>query len=307
MSCSTYKLVVFDFDGVFSNGKFYFGNEKISKSYNGRDSYGLKLLKDRNIKLGLISKDISVDLKDACHLYSRLDYCVCDENCDKLQVLEKWRSEQNLHWSEICYMGDDLADLYVLQKVGLAACPCDAVPQVKAVCSFISEFGGGFGAVRSFCDYILASLKNPCICIPARFKSSRLPEKLMLKIDGQTIIRRTCTQALKTGFPVFVFTDDDSVQKEVQDIVDVIMTVDNYENGTERIACNINKVPDSYDVIINVQGDEPFVHPQNIIRAYKYHKLSKDAFYTTLHEKCSPQEAKNPARVKVAISGEYAK
>lgn len=55
---SNIKFVVFDFDGVFSDGKFYFNNQDIiSKSYNAKDSYGLTLLKNNNIKCGMITND----------------------------------------------------------------------------------------------------------------------------------------------------------------------------------------------------------------------------------------------------------
>ena len=51
------KFVVFDFDGVFTNGNFYFSNNEISKSYNAKDAYSLKIMKKYNIKCGIITND----------------------------------------------------------------------------------------------------------------------------------------------------------------------------------------------------------------------------------------------------------
>ena len=56
---------------------------------------------------------------------------------------------------EVAYMGDDLPDLCVLERVGLSACPNDASYEVQDVCKFISSKAGGHGAVREFCDFIL--------------------------------------------------------------------------------------------------------------------------------------------------------
>lgn len=61
----------------------------------------------------------------------------------------------NINFDEIAYMGDDLPDICILEKVHLKGCPNDAVDEVKAVANFISTKNGGRGAVREFCDYIL--------------------------------------------------------------------------------------------------------------------------------------------------------
>ena len=52
-------------------------------------------------------------------------------------------------------MGDDLPDICILEKVGLACCPNDAVKEVRDICNFISTCGGGKGAVRELCDFVL--------------------------------------------------------------------------------------------------------------------------------------------------------
>ena len=61
----------------------------------------------------------------------------------------------NLGYENISYMGDDLPDICILEKVGLSCCPNDAVQEVQKVCKFKSKYNGGRGAVREVCDAIL--------------------------------------------------------------------------------------------------------------------------------------------------------
>ena len=61
----------------------------------------------------------------------------------------------NLTFENVSYMGDDLPDVCILEKVGLACCPNDAVKEVKEICNFQSSVNGGRGAVRELCDFIL--------------------------------------------------------------------------------------------------------------------------------------------------------
>ena len=69
-------------------------------------------------------------------------------------------NKYNLNFDEVAYMGDDLPDICVLEKVGLSGCPADAVQEVKEIVKWHSTLNGGRGAVREFCDYILKTNKN---------------------------------------------------------------------------------------------------------------------------------------------------
>ena len=73
----------------------------------------------------------------------------------KLPALEELMQKYNLSYENVSYMGDDLPDICILEKVGLACCPADAVKEVKEICNFHSSLGGGKGAVRELCDFIL--------------------------------------------------------------------------------------------------------------------------------------------------------
>ena len=69
-------------------------------------------------------------------------------------------SKYNISFEEIAYMGDDLPDICILKEVKLAACPADAVDEVKAVANFISSKNGGRGAVRELCDKIIKEMEQ---------------------------------------------------------------------------------------------------------------------------------------------------
>lgn len=153
------KLVVFDFDGVFTDGKIYVGENSEFKCYNGKDSYALKLLKDKNILSAVITADSKNILYKCRHIISRLDKCVTD-TYDKLSVLDFLLKELHISWDQVAYMGDDLPDLPCLSKAVYSACPADAVQQVKQACSYICKNKGGDGAVREFVDIILSNLDN---------------------------------------------------------------------------------------------------------------------------------------------------
>ena len=94
---------------------------------------------------------------------------------------------------------------------------------------------------------------------------------------------------------MYVFTDSEEIRDEVKDIAVVLSTPGKYENGSERLSKNLHQLPPPLDTIINVQGDEPFVSPENILHALSLHsKRSANTFYTTLHDYCDAQSASDP-------------
>jgi 3-deoxy-D-manno-octulosonate 8-phosphate phosphatase (KDO 8-P phosphatase) len=74
---------------------------------------------------------------------------------DKLALITKWKAEKGLDWNQFLYMGDDLPDLPLLQIAGLAACPADAVAEVKEKSHYISTVKGGEGCVRDVIEKVL--------------------------------------------------------------------------------------------------------------------------------------------------------
>lgn len=109
-----------------------------------------------------------------------------------------------------------------------------------------------------------------CICIPARYESTRLPGKLLKTIDGKSLIRLTYEQCLRTTHfsmdNIFVLTDNQAICEEIQQLGGkcILNTIVDCCNGTERIAHLAPELPPHFQYIFNVQGDEPFIDPRHI-------------------------------------------
>lgn len=151
------KFAVFDFDGTFTDCQFYVNSTgEHMKSYNGKDSYALKILYDMGIKTAILTAH---DSKCFNHIlkfnhFNKLDFFHRGAT-NKLTILDKWRQELKLDWSQIAYMGDDLADLACMKKVGLSACPFDAVSEIRSISIYKSPIKGGQGAVRDFVTHAI--------------------------------------------------------------------------------------------------------------------------------------------------------
>ena len=103
------------------------------------------------------------------------------------------------------------------------------------------------------------------IFIPARYASTRFPGKPLAMLDGKTIIQRVYEQARKVMDAVYVATDDERIFNHVLSFGGhAVMTSSHHRSGTDRIEEAVEKTGEAYDIIINIQGDEPFVLPSHI-------------------------------------------
>ena len=125
--------------------------------------------------------------------------------------------------------------------------------------------------------------KNILCCIPARYNSTRLPGKPLLKINNKTIINHVYEKALQTKVDdIIILTDEKVIYDEVISFGGKchIITEDCL-NGTERIITYLNKINhNNYDIIVNIQGDEPFIKPDVIDLAINNFKSKKPACST---------------------------
>ncbi len=137
--------------------------------------------------------------------------------------------------------------------------------------------------------------------IPARYESTRLPRKPLKDISGHTMIEWVYKRAMKSNLDrVVVATDSQEVFDVVKDFGgDVIMTDTNHLNGTSRIAEVCDKITD-YDVVINIQGDEPLIEADMINSLIEVFKQENDLKMATLKHKLNKKEdIENPNFVKV--------
>lgn len=148
------KMLVFDVDGVMTDGSITYDEDgKEYKTFNAKDGHGIV----RMNKSGFITAIITArNNGTVAHRAKNLNFTELYQGYKfKLPALEELIKKYNLKYENVSYMGDDLPDICILEKVGLACCPKDAVSEVKEVCNFVSEYCGGKGAVRELCDFIL--------------------------------------------------------------------------------------------------------------------------------------------------------
>lgn len=101
--------------------------------------------------------------------------------------------------------------------------------------------------------------------IPARYASTRFPGKPLADMDGKPMIRRVYEQVKDELDAVWVATDDERIEKAVHDFGgNVVMTSDRHRSGTDRCYEAYTKVGTGYDIVVNIQGDEPFIQPEQI-------------------------------------------
>jgi len=101
--------------------------------------------------------------------------------------------------------------------------------------------------------------------IPARYASTRFPGKPLADMGGKPMIQRVYEQVIKTVDNVYVATDDNRIEEVVKNFGgNVIMTSEQHRSGTDRCYEAYCKIGEGYDAVINIQGDEPFIQPEQI-------------------------------------------
>jgi len=151
------RLMCFDVDGVLTDGGItYTTSGEELKSFHVRDGYGLAQLAKAGIQTAIITgRSSSVVARRAEEL--RFTHCFQGVK-DKKALAEQLLAESGLSWQEMGHMGDDIPDLELLEQVGLACCPQDAVSQVRSVCHVVTQQLGGKGAVREVCELLLSHI-----------------------------------------------------------------------------------------------------------------------------------------------------
>lgn len=151
---SSVTLVVFDVDGIFTDGRILIGPQgEEYKTFHTRDGHGVKRLLAAGRQVAIISgrNAPAVDRRMA-----ELGVEHVFQGCkDKLPVLKALLEKLGTSPENVAYMGDDLPDLEVMQSVGLPVTVSDAAPEILSIASIVTRAAGGHGAVREFCDLLL--------------------------------------------------------------------------------------------------------------------------------------------------------
>lgn len=150
------RLVIFDVDGVLTDGSLFIGDDgQEYKAFNSRDGHGMKMLQASGVDIGIITGRTSQVVK------YRMDSLgikhVYQGQLDKLPAFEELIQQLGLSPEQVAYVGDDVVDLPILVRAGLAIAVQDAHPLVKQHSHWITPNCGGRAAARDVCELIMQS------------------------------------------------------------------------------------------------------------------------------------------------------
>ena len=148
------KLLLMDCDGVLTDGRLWLtsdGDEQ--KAFHARDGQGISLLHRAGLRTGIITGRTSSAV-DRRAQDLKMSY-VRQYAKDKIKALDEILADAGVTRDECTYIGDDVADIPVMRRVGFAVAVSDAVEETKQAAHYVTEFKGGQGAVREVCDFIL--------------------------------------------------------------------------------------------------------------------------------------------------------
>ena len=148
------RLVIFDVDGVLTDGSLFLGDDgQEYKAFHSRDGHGMKLLQETGVILAIITGRASEVVRlrmeglGIKHVFQGFQ--------DKLPAYEELKRTLGLEDAQVAYVGDDVVDLPVLRRVGLAIAVQDAHPLVQQHAHWQTRSPGGRGAARDVCELIM--------------------------------------------------------------------------------------------------------------------------------------------------------
>lgn len=152
--CKEIKLVVFDVDGVFSDGSIYLGNAgEEYKAFNTKDGYGVKALSDIGVQVAVITGRDSAIVENRMRAL-KVTHLIQGRE-DKHAALQTLLNEIDIAPENVASMGDDMPDLGMYELSAIKVAVHDAHPYVKHQANLVTTLEGGKGAVREFCDLLL--------------------------------------------------------------------------------------------------------------------------------------------------------
>lgn len=152
------KFLVLDVDGTMTDGGVYITEKgEQMKKFNARDGMGIKVAIKAGIEVGIISHSMISEMVDSRAQMLGMKYVYIGQK-PKIEILKDWIHQMEISLEEVAFIGDDINDLELIEKVGFSASPADGVKVVKEKVDLILNMKGGEGCVREFIDEYL--LKN---------------------------------------------------------------------------------------------------------------------------------------------------
>ena len=152
--CRPIELILSDVDGVLTDGRLVYDNQGIeTKQFHVRDGLGIKLWERSGFQFGIVTSRTSHIVKVRC---AELGIELLRQGSqDKVMVTKEIIQSLELTPDQVCFIGDDLPDLPVIQLVGLGVAVADAVAEVRAAADYVTKSVGGAGAVRELVEMVL--------------------------------------------------------------------------------------------------------------------------------------------------------
>jgi 3-deoxy-D-manno-octulosonate 8-phosphate phosphatase (KDO 8-P phosphatase) len=148
------RAIVLDIDGVFTDNTILITEQgEFLRSMNVRDGYAIKRALKAGLQMAVISGGNSAGTRKRFEMLGISEIHLGIEH--KLEVMNDVLQKWKLDYKDVAYMGDDLPDLEIMERTGLACCPNDAVPEILQVADYISPISGGKGCVRDLIEKIL--------------------------------------------------------------------------------------------------------------------------------------------------------
>lgn len=150
------RLVAFDVDGVFTDGRIYLSDDGVeSKAFCTQDGFGVRRLLASGVEVAVISGRHSGAVE---RRMQELGVRHVVQGCtDKVAALDAIIGALGVSVDECVYVGDDVPDLPLLERVGYSVAVANAVSRVRDSCDYTTLAAGGFGAVREVCDLVLSA------------------------------------------------------------------------------------------------------------------------------------------------------
>jgi 3-deoxy-D-manno-octulosonate 8-phosphate phosphatase (KDO 8-P phosphatase) len=147
------RLLLCDVDGVLTDASVFIGAAQEFKRFNIQDGLGLVRLRREGLKVGWISSRPSLaTTRRAREL--KIDF-LRQEKGSKMCAVERLLAQTGFRWDEVCYVGDDIVDLGVLKRAGVAVAVANGVAEARAAADYVTRAGGGHGAVREVAELLL--------------------------------------------------------------------------------------------------------------------------------------------------------
>jgi 3-deoxy-D-manno-octulosonate 8-phosphate phosphatase (KDO 8-P phosphatase) len=147
------RLLLCDVDGVLTDASVFIGGAAEVKRFNILDGLGLVNLRRQGLKVGWISsRPSAATVRRAREL--KIDF-LRQEKVSKVIAVERLLAQTGFRWDEVCYVGDDIVDLGVLKRAGVAVAVANGVAEARAVADYVTRASGGHGAVREVVELVL--------------------------------------------------------------------------------------------------------------------------------------------------------